>query len=991
MSKRMYVLVFCFLLLSFRIPAQITGPSTATVGTPVAFTTTAPGSTFTWVYDTVNINQVFTPTLTTTTLTNNIGNSILAMAYDDGNNRWYIFSTNSPAANNTVTWADFGSDPHGANPVLTNYSVGATTTPNFNRAIAAVKDDVSGTWHVFVAGALQLWRLDFGNSLANTPAAPVKVMDLPATGTRSNMQLTVKKDNTTWYAFITNDGGINGITRISLGTSLASGTPAVVTPSLAVAGLQMLDYFALYKEAGEWYVLSPDMRGTLIRFHLGTTLGGTPVSTSLGNPGNFMGTANPYSNPRGCFIISDCNQLAAYTFNTNNNFGMIKYDFNGSILNTPVASFTALPMVAGGNCVNTYVYQDTLFALINRGNAANSLWRVPVLPFPSGTTHKFYDPASTHTFTAPGTYNVTLYVDQAQPGGASSFCHQVVVSVGTLPQPDSFTDSSTSVCQGQQNVTYAVPPVSGATGYQWTYSGTGHTINGTGNTVTIDFSGAATSGMLSVSALNGSGSGQARNLNITVHQPPPVTITPSGTVDICQGSGITLSIPATPGATYEWKHDNTLLSTSVSTHTATAAGSYKVIVITPAGCTDSSDVVDVTVNTVPDATITPAGSHTICQGDTLHMEAVSGSIPNHSYQWQNSGTAVGNNDTYSAVSGGNYRLIVMDNSTGCADTSVTTVLTVSPLPSASITPSGTVDICQQDSLVLHAGGGTGLSYEWSNGTAVVGYHDTYTVTVSGDYKVVVTDGNHCTGSSAVTTVTVHSLPSFSIVPGDTAFCIGEKVTLSVPADTGLSYQWKDMNGTIAAAVYSFLDITTSGDYKVVISRKHLNNCTDSTDPVTVTVHPLPLPGIVWDGELLTTDSVYAAYQWYINGQPIAGATTYTWRPVQNAPYSLTVTDSNGCSNASPAVHDVNNVGVDVLMYPGAGIRIYPNPTSSVIYIDAPGEVNLSVLNMEGREILRGKGVKTFDLNGVPDGMYLIRVTDTLGRLLKKESLIKTGK
>ena len=68
-------------------------------------------------------------------------------------------------------------------------------------------------------------------------------------------------------------------------------------------------------------------------------------------------------------------------------------------------------------------------------------------------------------------------------------------------QPGAFTASSAIVYTGQTNVTYTVPAATGVT-YTWNYSGTGDTINGSGNSVTVTYSTAATSGTLSVTAAN---------------------------------------------------------------------------------------------------------------------------------------------------------------------------------------------------------------------------------------------------------------------------------------------------------------------------------------------------------------------------------------------------------------------------------------------------------------------------------------------------------
>jgi len=63
------------------------------------------------------------------------------------------------------------------------------------------------------------------------------------------------------------------------------------------------------------------------------------------------------------------------------------------------------------------------------------------------------------------------------------------------------------VLPGSTGVVYSVGAITNATSYVWTYSGTGVTINGTGASVTIDFSPSATNGSLVVKGSNSCGFG----------------------------------------------------------------------------------------------------------------------------------------------------------------------------------------------------------------------------------------------------------------------------------------------------------------------------------------------------------------------------------------------------------------------------------------------------------------------------------------------------
>ena len=103
---------------------------------------------------------------------------------------------------------------------------------------------------------------------------------------------------------------------------------------------------------------------------------------------------------------------------------------------------------------------------------------------------------------------------------ANTFYHGIAfspVKACSLPvQPDAFAVSNASPYKGQSGVTYTVPNDASVT-YTWNYKGgTGATINGTGNSVTVDFSASATNGTLSVTATNSCGNSISRDISLTL-------------------------------------------------------------------------------------------------------------------------------------------------------------------------------------------------------------------------------------------------------------------------------------------------------------------------------------------------------------------------------------------------------------------------------------------------------------------------------------------
>ena len=97
-------------------------------------------------------------------------------------------------------------------------------------------------------------------------------------------------------------------------------------------------------------------------------------------------------------------------------------------------------------------------------------------------------------------YTLTAY------GCTNPATFNVAVVINPRPdQPLAFTNTPVwdSACQGQTNVVYTVPTDPNTTSYSWSYSGSGiSNIGGSTNTVSANFSTAASSGTLAVYAIN---------------------------------------------------------------------------------------------------------------------------------------------------------------------------------------------------------------------------------------------------------------------------------------------------------------------------------------------------------------------------------------------------------------------------------------------------------------------------------------------------------
>ncbi len=316
---------------------------------------------------------------------------------------------------------------------------------------------------------------------------------------------------------------------------------------------------------------------------------------------SFTGGASDGSNPQGSLILDGAGNLYGTTMNggmtdigtvfslkTDGTAFQLLHVFTGGVSDgsDPQAS---LVLDAAGNLYGTSLYGGpsdlgTVFSVKTNGTLFQLLHSFAGVP---GDGSYPYAPLIRDSYG-------NLYGTTYQGGSADMGTEFTIASLCMAPsQPGSFTASTPNVCPGQSNVAYAVPNDVAAT-YSWSYSGTGATIVGSGNSVTLSFSASATSGTLSVTAANVCGTSSAQSLALTVNPlPAKPTIIPSGATTFCTGSNVTLNSSA--GGSYLWSTGATTSSISVST-----SGSYWVQVTGAGGCTSpQSDPTVVTVNPLP--------------------------------------------------------------------------------------------------------------------------------------------------------------------------------------------------------------------------------------------------------------------------------------------------------------------------------------------------------------------------------------------------------
>ncbi|KXK39636.1 MAG: PKD domain-containing protein [Bacteroidetes bacterium OLB9] len=425
------------------------------------------------------------------------------------------------------------------------------------------------------------------------------------------------------------------------------------------------------------------------------------------------------------------------------------------------------------------------------------------------------------------------------------------------------------ICSGESTTLQAQLNGGNPVSYAWN-------TGATSSTITVSPS-SNTTYVVTITDINGCTSSASKL--VTVNPLPAVSIDGQ---DVCLNSSTTLT--ASGGTSYVWSTGETTPSITVSplmntTYTVTATNNF--------GCTAAASK---TVNVLPLPVVTITGDLQICLNEVTTLTA-SGGV---SYVWSTGETT--SSIDVSPVVNTTYTVTATD-ANGCSNTASATVIVNGLSINASIT--GDDEICLGESTVLTAelSGGTPLSYLWNTGETTASI--TVNPSVTSTFSVTITDINGCEGRASIT-VTVHPLPDITIV-GDDEICIGTSTTLT--ASGGVSYLWSTGDSTPEITVSP----TNTTTYTVTVTTDF--GCTASAS-ITVNVLPLPVVSISGDQEICIGDTTTLT---------ASGGSSYVWStgettssidvaPVSDTEYTVTATDTNGCSNTASVtvvVHGAN--------------------------------------------------------------------------------------
>jgi hypothetical protein len=297
-----------------------------------------------------------------------------------------------------------------------------------------------------------------------------------------------------------------------------------------------------------------------------------------------------------------------------------------------------------------------------------------------------------------------------------------------------------------------------------------------------------------------------------------------------------------------------------------------------------------------------ADGYSICSGDTIQFYDNSlNNGPGYSpiYQWSFPGgipsTSNAINPQVAFTTSGTYNVtLTVTNSTGVSTASHT--ITVGTVSSTTITASGSIPFCENDTLILTSN--LASSYLWSTGATTQSIY----VSDSGNFSLIASYAVGCAGMDTISVSTL-PIPDITATASNDSICQGDSVVLIGLGDPDILFVWD--GGVLDGVGFSPPSTIT---YTVVGTDE--NSCSNAST-ITVTVNDLPtVVATSIDNNLCTGDPTT------LTG---GGAVSYSWsggvtdgisfNPGATATYTVTGTDVNTCTNTATIMVTVNNLPV----------------------------------------------------------------------------------
>lgn len=547
------------------------------------------------------------------------------------------------------------------------------------------------------------------------------------------------------------------------------------------------------------------------------------------------------------------------------------------------------------------------------------------------------------------TSDTVIYVQNTD-----SFCMSNFLMVSININPASLTpiiNGNNSVCFND-SILISTPTITNGT-YNW--SGP-NGFTSSQNTILITPADSLTAGYYYLSISDNQCSSPTDSILINLLALPTISLNLSDTVFKCINDSLLLYANGNYQS-IQWKDSSTTDSLIIYT-----PGLYYTTATSANGCTITSD--SIYIFNYP-LSIPDVDTFSICYGDSILLTSSSGQI----YDWYNDSLVYLTTDsTYQtpALYNSTAYMVSYIDSNGCQSAADFFYIQVSPV-NGSPNIYGNTTICEGQTLNLYTDNLPGATYQWTHNSTVVGSStgiviNNISLADSGVYYLNV-NGANCVTQQGSITISVIPLPTTPHILGDTLLCEGATLQLYTNDSLNHTHYWVAPDSIFSTHDTLIINnISQSGNGAYYLSIMDSNGCVSLFDTINITILPSPPTPIIYsdndvcegDTLFLTTDTLQGgSYLW--SGPNNYNNNTYT-DTILNAStantgnYSITVTDTNGCSSSSIAFievfqYPIINLGNDTIVCIDSVFTLEVDPNfSSYIWQDSSSNYFYTVVD-----------------------------------------------
>ncbi|MEO6232871.1 MAG: PKD domain-containing protein [Ferruginibacter sp.] len=522
-----------------------------------------------------------------------------------------------------------------------------------------------------------------------------------------------------------------------------------------------------------------------------------------------------------------------------------------------------------------------------------------------------------HTYTAAGTYNVSL--SSTNPCGTTTISKQVCI---TVPPDPAFTLSTNSGCKPLLVTTINTTNTFGSCQnptYKWRVKYTpafcgivdgSSFVGGTSSTSTNPSFQFTSSGTYDIflDVTNACGT-FTTSQTINVKQPPTVKITPPvypcGPVTINPSATVTSCGTQTP-LTYLWTFAGGSITTSTSANPGpisfSAVGNHTIALAVTNECGTTIDNTSILVTNAPDIVATTDKKY--CGGVVTAPINFSSTIGTPVYHWTNSNPSIGlaasgtgNIPSFTTINNGANPVVATIIVTPyvnpqCSGVSDTFLINVNPRPAVPVTIQSLIYCLNTSASPLSPTAATGDTLYWYNNSNLTGGGTTAptpATNIPTTLQYFVTQKNSFGCESVASNISVSINPAIS---GDSIATSQNICANTIPStlntvniigggNGSFTYQWQSsidagvtwVNTTVGTgATYSPPALTATTLYRRIVNS---STCTDTSNVVTITVQGALTNYNITAAQIVCAGSVPDTLR---GGLPTGGggAYMYTW-------------------------------------------------------------------------------------------------------------------